>query len=170
LLDGQPRIFRSADASPGRDFSGVPVTRLPHLILRHVTSNEAYQRPPLKIESPPLPQRERNAHATKLLAELREAMRVADVNRHSAIAVSVGAKEGVHLLFEVEPGFEENINSLEHRKAGVEIVAIRKSEDAVRVTVYVPAGKLQIFERKLQNYADPSADTPSGSPANARLI
>jgi hypothetical protein len=148
----------------------VPVTRLPHLILPSATTNERYQRPPLKIEPPSLPKRDRHAHATKLLSELREAMRVADEHRRSPVAVSVGSKEGVHLLFEVEPGFDENINSLEHRKAGIEIVAIQQHEDAVLVSVYVPAGKLAVFERKLQRYADPGSDTISGNPANAKLI
>lgn len=148
----------------------MPVTRLPHLALPAFSSNERYQWPPLKIEPAPLPKRDRNAHATKLLSELREAMRIADENRHSPIAVSVGAKEGVHLLFEVEPGFEENINSLEHRKAGIEIVSLQKDEDVTRVTVYVPTGKLGIFERKLRSYADPASDTPKGNPAHVKLI
>ncbi|MBV9067537.1 MAG: S8 family peptidase [Acidobacteria bacterium] len=104
------------------------------------------------------------------MSELREAMRLADEHQRSAVAISVGAKEGVHLLFEVEPGFEENITSLEHRKAGIEIVATQRTAEAVRVTVYVPAGKLHIFERKLRAYADSFADTLSGNPANSRLI
>jgi hypothetical protein len=148
----------------------MPVTRLPHLILRGITAAERYQRPPLKIEPRPLPQRDRNAHATKLLSELRAAMLVAEEHRHSPIAVSVGSKEGVHLLFEVTPGLDQNINSLEHRKAGIEIVAIQKSDDVIRVTVYVPSGKLGIFERKLRSYADPDADTAKGNPANVKLI
>lgn len=148
----------------------MPVARLPHLTLPAFTSDERYQRPPLKIEPRPLPKRDRNAHATKLLSELREAMRVADEHRHSPIAVSVGAKDGVHLLFEVESGFDEHVNSLENRRAGIEIVSLQKDENFTRVTVYVPAGKLGIFERKLRRYADPASDTAKGNPAHANLI
>jgi hypothetical protein len=103
--------------------------------------------------------------------EASEQLRMMRVVSSSAVlSRSALGEGGCTLLFAVEPGYDEIVNSLEHRKAGIEIVSLQRTEAAVYVTVYVPAGKLQILERKLLAYADAAADTPSGRPAHDRLM
>ena len=147
----------------------MPLQRLPHIVLTATPDQESFQRRGGGGEERPLPQRNRAAHARRLLTELQALQE--DARRRAEevpVASVVGTKSGLHVQFELEAGHSEALKSLEDRRKKIEIVATRAVEDKILATVYVPRGQLSTFEHKIQKYA--TTDTPRGRPAHERLI
>ncbi|HEX7051153.1 MAG TPA: S8 family peptidase [Longimicrobiales bacterium] len=81
--------------------------------------------------------------------------------RRSTTGIDVhGAKPGIYIQFDSQPGYELNLGSLEDRRQGIELVAVTEaSTDEAeprriqRATVFVPDGKLKHFVARFQKYA-----------------
>ena len=147
----------------------MPLQRLPHIVLTASPDPERFQPRSGGPEEKPLPQRDRQAHAQRLLDDLLRLQE--EATRRSAtvpLATVVGAKSGLHVQFELEAGFSEALKSLEDRRKKIEIVATRSTGDKLFATVYVPKGQLSAFERKVRKYT--TANTPGGRPTHERLI
>lgn len=146
----------------------MPLQRLPHIVLQASPESENFQRRG-GGEEKPLPQRDRKAHAERLLGQLQQLQEAAE--RRSAeipVAMVVGTKAGMHVQFELEPGYVEALKSLEDRRKHIELVATREAGDKLFATVYVPNGQLSAFEHKVRKYQ--TKNTPNGHPAHERLI
>ena len=145
--------------------------KLPHIIVENSATTERYRPPSRRISEKPLPPRDRLAHASRLLSALDRARSEVALRQEELKAWAVPAKKGVHLEFESEPGFELEPKSLEDRRQGIEVVAIRRSpekEDTQLAVVHVPEGKLTAFERKIEEYA--ARDTANGKPRHSKLV
>jgi Subtilase family len=71
---------------------------------------------------------------------------------------------GSYVTFELVLNPDLPLHSLEDLRAGVQLVALRKTAfPNGTATVFVPDGKLKIFERKLHDYLDPQKTTKGGS-------
>lgn len=151
--------------------------RLPHIFLHNAAKPEPYSYPGGGGREEKLPVRDQRAHAERLLARLEQA-RVEAQGRSARLAETwaLSGKNGIHLEFESEPGFELAIQSLESLRQGVELVAVRpakverdgEEKKQTVATVYVPSGKLKILEKKLREYA--SAVTKNGHPRHEKLL
>jgi hypothetical protein len=78
---------------------------------------------------------------------------------------------GVSLSFDLEINPDLPLDSLEDQRAGVELLAFRSLDDRNGIaTVFVPEGKLSVFEKKLRDYLDPEKVRKDGAPRGAPLI
>jgi len=78
---------------------------------------------------------------------------------------------GLNLSFDlvINPGLP--VDSLEDRRAGIELLAFRPSAEGIgTATVFVPEGKLTVFERKLTDYLDPGKVTSKHAHRGEALI
>ena len=76
---------------------------------------------------------------------------------------------GIYLQFESEPGFELAAESLERESSGIELLSVVKADSSEYATVFVPEGKLVLFERKVRAYLEENHRI-SGKPLNEKLI
>lgn len=121
----------------------------------------------------PRPQ-DRVAHATMLSTALRQAREQA-VQRRQRLDVTIeGAQPGLYIEFESQIGTELKLESLQDRRAGIELVAVQEvpvpeqGKSVQRATVFVPDGSLKIFFKKFEEYA--SQVTKSGDPKHKELV
>lgn len=78
---------------------------------------------------------------------------------------------GSQVTFELVLNPHLKLESLEDRRAGIELLAFRKTGDeTATATVFVPEGKLQVFEKKLTAYLDAERLTKEGSRHHEALI
>lgn len=143
----------------------------PHVFVEDSATTEEYIYPGGGSSDKPLPARDRKAHANRLLASLDRARSEAARRREELEPLVLPAKKGMHCEFESEPGFELELKSLEDRRQGIQLVAVRPAPDRGDVqlaTVFVPNGKLEVFEKKIQQYA--TKEGSSGKPRHRKLI
>jgi len=129
---------------------------LAHLVVTQRANAEPY-RPHdrrIEVEAPPSPPNP-NAHA----ASLRKALEVAALAgeaRRAAAAVSVeGATPGLYVEFDSLPGFALKLESLSNKPSGIELVTVMRTSGGVeRATAFVPEGKLNVFLKRVDQYAN----------------
>src|SRR5690606_29052489 len=85
----------------------------------------------------------------------REAIR----DRQELVVSVHGAEPGLYVQFESPPGIALKLESLEDRRKGIELVAVRtvEQEDAPPIewaTVFVPDGKLAHFVTRFTQYSE----------------
>jgi hypothetical protein len=71
------------------------------------------------------------------------------------------------LEFESEPTFPLELERLD-RKGGIELLSVRERGSATLATVLVPEGRLQVFEKLVQEYLTKQTDT--GKPKNEAFL
>jgi len=146
-----------------------------HLLVRTAPSAEAYTPHPRRIEKPIYegpPDRQR--HAAALRDALTEARRQAEANR-AAIDISVhGAQPGLYVEFESPPDVDLKLESLEDRRRGIEVVAVRRvpvepeASPTQFATVFVPDGALRHFFDRFQQYTEET--TQKGEPRHKDMV
>ncbi len=143
--------------------------RLPHIFLHDTSTTHQYTRPGggrgRKLN---LPDRDRSAHANKLLQQL-ETIRerenqIADEQR----AFGIDAGWGMYLSFESEPDFDIKFESLEFGPSGIELCSVKQQERKTITTVFVPEGKLVFFLKRITQYRD--ENTATDKPKHKDLI
>lgn len=142
---------------------------LPHLYLQGGGEAEPYTSR-RRGGSPNLPQRDRAVHAESLRQALVGAMEAAAVRRLERDASIAAGTLGFYLDFEIPPGFEDAVQSLEDRRKQIELVAVRQASDAspALATVFVPDSANNHFLKKVEAYR--SEETRSGKPKNEGLM
>lgn len=85
-------------------------------------------------------------------------------------------KDGTYMEFSGVPDYELAFKSLENRKQGIRLLNVKQdknevtNKDTVKATIYIPAGKEDYFENKIEDYADKTKNTKSGNPKNKDLV
>ena len=146
------------------------VRRKPHFILGGNGEREPFVRPPRAIGAgAPLRQRDRISHGNDLLSQidtLRPQMATARERQESAgLEAGFGLRVEFESFTEIELAFE----SLSREHLGIELLNVRQDGPRMLATVFVPDGKLHIFENLILSYLDESKDTQSG-PKNNKLL
>ncbi|MEO5350499.1 MAG: S8 family peptidase [Magnetococcus sp. YQC-3] len=81
---------------------------------------------------------------------------------------------GIQIEFRCPPDIDLVIESLDRAKQGIELLNVQRDEKGTRATVFVPDGKLNVFEKLLLDYMEqdtkPSKTYPSGRPKNQDLV
>jgi hypothetical protein len=105
---------------------------------------------------------------------LIEAQRQAEANR-AALEISVhGAQPGLYVEFESPPNVELKLDSLENKRSGIEVVAVRKvpagpeASPTQFATVFVPDGSLRHFFERFQQYTEET--TKKGEPRHRDMV
>lgn len=140
----------------------------PHLIISNTARTELFTSPRVRGSEPPIPQRARNQHGQRLLAQLHALKVEAEATTEEQRAFGVNVGNGIFLEFESEPGFELPTESLGDTRKRIELLSVKEEEERIIATVFVPEGRLQHFEELITKYVE--QDTLTGKPRHEKLI
>ncbi|MET0087592.1 MAG: S8 family peptidase [Sedimenticola sp.] len=144
---------------------------LPHLFVEGGITTQEYTSPRSGRNKPVnTPERDRFPHAAKLTGQLNALTEIQQQRIIEQKARGIDAFNGIYLRFESTPDFDLKFASLDVRPSGIELCSVKKSGNTHIATVFVPEGKLPIFLRKIQAYANPEKNTPKGHPANREFV
>lgn len=145
-----------------------------HLVVRTPPRIEEYSPHPRRVPLRPVPgPGDRRQHARVLTAALRNAERET-IERRDELGITVrGAEPGLYVEFESPPGIDLKLESLENRRKGIELFAVRtierSEEPSVQLAaVFVPDRKLSHFVQRLEQYAN--EQTRRGEPRHKDLV
>lgn len=158
-----------------------PPKKLPHLLVPASGKPYAFSSPGSFAGEVP-PDRNRAIHAALLERRLLDAQAAVDRRAKAQVARGGAPSSGNYIEFASEPGHSLALKSLEAKRQGIEVVAVReedvvngeRAETVERATVFVPQGKLAYFVEKVKAYA--FTDVPSKKPnvppkpANQKLV
>lgn len=142
-----------------------------HFVLRSTARAEVYKWPPIRIDSektaaPP----DRHSHGRHLQTQIQALEPEFATARRLQEEAGLETGFGIRIAFESFPGIELALESLASERSGIELLNVTEADGRSIATVFVPDGKLAIFENKIAAYLDESKDTQSGKPRNARLL
>ena len=95
-----------------------------------------------------VPPRDRHLHASRLIQEVRTAEQQAQSEATGRLAAT--RPKGITLDFRSDSGFKLQLESLEVRRSGIELVNSRVVDQVMHATVFIPEGKTGIFVRKFR--------------------
>lgn len=145
--------------------------QLPHLFPRATGTVEryTYARPVGSAEFRVPPRDDRVQHSQSLVTQLQSAEQQAKTQ--VAAQPTVEKPKGVVLDFQSDPKFKLQLKSLESDRSGIELRNSRVDANGImHATVFIPDGKVGLFVRKFEAYADPAKDSPKGTPKNNELV
>lgn len=140
-----------------------------HFILEGKAATEPYARPPVPMDPPLVPGKDRQGHGNALLAQLESLRHQFDAARSTQQAAGLDDGFGLQIEFESFPDVELAFESLARERSGIELLNIRHEGQRTLAAVFVPDGKLKMFENRVRAYLDESKDTTSG-PKNHTLL
>jgi|GEM_PF-1140411 len=148
----------------------------PHLFPRETSTVKPYTyAKPVGSSEFRIPPRDRVPHSQSLVAQIESAEQQAAAQ--VAAKPTAEAPNGIVLEFQSDPNFELRLKSLESEGSGIELRNARVDSNGVmHAAVFIPNGKVGLFVRKFEAFADPTKDskpkvpTKSGKPANYNLV
>jgi hypothetical protein len=146
-----------------------------HLLAPAPPQTEAYTPHPRKVEPVGFTRPgNRQEHAARLQRALSAATEESRTSREAQGITVRGAKPGLYIQFESLPGVPLKLESLEDKREGIELVAVRtvvldhEQRTIQRATTFVPDGKLKHFFTRFQDYAE--KQTKTGEPRNKEMV
>lgn len=129
-----------------------------HFLLRNNAQSEPFKSPPRVVRGATIPGRDRQAHGNALLAQVQQLapqLGAAKVEQQQA-----GLEEGFGLQIEFQsfPDIELAFESLDRKPSGIELRNVRHDDEQTFATVFIPEGKLRIFENLIKAYLDEGKD------------
>src|SRR6266567_550428 len=125
---------------------------LPHFVLDGYTETEPFRSPQQGGGGKEIPARNRRDHGSALLLQLRALERTMEDTRQAHIDAGLEAGIGLQIEFESFPDIELAFESLARERSGIELFNVRHEEGVTKATVFVPDGKLLLFENLLRDY------------------
>lgn len=140
-----------------------------HFIFQNSAQAESFTSPAQGGGGKPIPDRDRAAHGAALLGKLQQLTPV--LAEAAEQQRQIGVEEGIGLQIEFEsfPDVELAFESLARERSGIELRNVRQEGNTTFATVFVPDGKLGLFEKLITDYLDGSKDKKSG-PAHSKLL
>lgn len=96
-----------------------------------------------------------DAHAKFISRKLQES-RAQDLTQRQVAAIRY--KEGLYLEFSSATQYDLAIKQLENLQKGIRLLNVKKEDNIVRATVYIPAGQETYFLERVQAYEMPVGD------------
>ncbi|MDZ4116153.1 MAG: S8 family peptidase [Xanthomonadaceae bacterium] len=115
------------------------------------------------------PVRNRGQHGAALLHQIQDLRPGTESARAAQEAAGVEAGFGLQVAFESFPDVELAFESLARERTGIELLNVRHEDERTLATVFVPDGKLGVFEGLIAAYLDESRDGKKG-PRNSALL
>jgi len=149
-----------------------------HLVLIGYAKREQFQPPKSRRDSAPRREIDRASHGQRLLGQLTDLKEYADAIRKEQEESGYDMEFGIRIQFTSPPDIELALESLAREAQGIELLNVRlevkDDKEVTRATVFVPDGKLDVFEKLIRKYleqdAKPSKTHPNGHPKNQNLI
>lgn len=99
-----------------------------------------------------IPILDRQAHGQALLAQLTNLKTQAAQSTELQREAGMDSGFGIQIQFRSQPNVELAFESLARERQGIELLNVRHHENITYATVFVPDGKLETFERIIQDY------------------
>ena len=135
-----------------------------HFLLDGITATEDFSPPRLGGRIADIPARDRSSHGIALKQQIQE------INNIVREAPDSKRELGIQVEFRSFPGIELAFESLSRERSGIELLNVRHQEDMTLATVFVPDGKLQHFEKAIEDYLAEKRDKIGRARDNRRLI
>lgn len=126
--------------------------KYPHFVLEGFTETEPYRSPQQGGGGRDLPSRNRRTHGNSLLRQLRALEREMENARQAQIEAGLEAGFGLQIQFESFPDIELAFEGLARERSGIELFNVRHEGEITKATVFVPDGKLSLFENWIRDY------------------
>ena len=127
----------------------------PHLFPQDTRRTEGYTaKPQARDPEPGVPPKDRPQHAAALRAQLAQVAAVQQQRMVGLQAANVQSAIGVQVEFESEQNVAFAAASLARDRQGIELLNVRRQDNRVLATVFVPEGKLTHFEKLVTEYVD----------------
>ncbi len=143
----------------------------PHLFLGSTGQSEAYTSPASGggggMVTPP---QVRTTHSQSLLNDLASVSSGLESQKEEADSYELESKLGVQVAFESFDGVEMAIESLADARKGIELLNVKRVGEKIIATVFIPEGKLNAFEAKIQDYIAYATDINGRARDNQKLI
>jgi hypothetical protein len=124
----------------------------PHFLISGTATTEKFTSPVSGGGKSKLPELDRAAHGQALLQQVTSLRDVAQ----QAVEVQRGAGIpegfGLRIQFTSQPDVELAFESLANQTHGIELLNLKRGEVHSTATVFVPDGKLEVFERLIMEY------------------
>ncbi|WP_322994869.1 S8 family peptidase [Castellaniella sp.] len=141
----------------------------PHFIFQNSAQTESFTSPATGGGGKQVPDRNRDAHGSALLGKLQQLKPVLAEAVEQQRQAGIDEGIGLQIEFESFPDVELAFESLARERSGIELRNVRQDEEKTFATVFVPDGKLELFEKLITAYLDSSKDKKSG-PAHSKLL
>nr|VFK53942.1 MAG: Subtilase family protein [Candidatus Kentron sp. TUN]VFK55894.1 MAG: Subtilase family protein [Candidatus Kentron sp. TUN] len=145
----------------------------PHLVLAGYARTEKFRSPRSGGNSNLRRKIDRARHGRALMNQLTGLKRYAESIREEQEASGYDIDFGIRLQFTSPPGIELAFESLAHERQGIELLNVKHEENITRATVFIPDGKLDVFEKLIREYIEqdtkPTEKHPNGRPKHQDL-
>lgn len=129
--------------------------RRAHFVLDNTSRVEPYKPLKKKITVPPPPEvPDRTAHGQGLFRQLSNLKPLAEEAKRLQQGAGVESGLGLQIQFSSFPDVELAIQRLSNAKVGIELRNVRHDEHHTYATVFVPDGRLDVFEQKIMEYLE----------------
>src|SRR5690349_13002368 len=143
--------------------------RYPHFVLEGVTETEAFRSPQQGGGLTNIPAQNRRTHGNRLKRQLRALQRTMDEARQAQLDAGLEAGIGLQIEFESFPDVELAFESLARERSGIELLNVKHEGNVTRAAVFVPDGKLHIFESLVRDYLEAKTDK-NGKPRDHKSL
>ena len=130
------------------------ISRRNHFVLLNTSKTEPYTSPNKGGSNKTLPELDRITHGQALLGQLSNLKSIAEEAKNQQQQAGIPSGLGLQIQFTSLPDVELAIQSLTDVRAGIELRNVRRDEHHIYATVFVPDGKLDVFERKIHDYIE----------------
>ncbi len=146
----------------------------PHFFLGATGVTERFTSPSSPINKPPIPQPDRQSHGEKLRGDLAVIKSVQKELKDTVNTDDLNGPVGIQIEFQSLPNIELPFSSLSSERSNdgaknIEVLNVIQLEDKTIATVFVPDGKIEVFEKKINAYLENKTNR-SGNPADNRAL
>ena len=146
-----------------------------HFVLKHTARPERFSRGTRGGGGQGIPDRDRQTHGRGLLRQIKDLKPVLEEVRNEQEKAGLEDGFGLQIEFESFPDIELVFESLAVERSGIELLNVKHKGDKTLASVFVPDGKLHVFEDKIRAYLDESRDNineekGTQTPKNQKLL
>lgn len=142
----------------------------PHFVLSLSPDSERYQPISRVITTEKPPEQDRKSHGSSLLGQLSKIKVIAEQAKSQQTEMGMPSGLGLQLVFSSLQDIEMPLHSLSDARAGIELMNVHRDEHHTYATVFVPDGKLIVFEKKVQEYLEQRKNRDGKSLDHSALI
>lgn len=146
----------------------------PHFILSGYAKTEKFRSVSSGGGRPSLPPLNRAIHGAALLRQIARLKPIAETAKQAQEDIGLDNGLGIQVHFASQPGIELAFESLARERSGIELLNVKHEDGITSATVFVPDGKLDVFEKLMKEYlqenTEPSKKYPNGRPKHQDLI
>ncbi|MCX7144159.1 MAG: S8 family peptidase [Proteobacteria bacterium] len=142
----------------------------PHFVLANTARTEHFRSTVSGSRETQLPNLDRQAHGHALLGQIAglKTQSVAVVQTQRDAGIDSGF--GIQIQFKSQPDVELAFESLSRERQRIELLNVRRVDNATFATVFVPDGKLDAFEKLIEDYLAEKQDAKGRHRDNKALL